>query len=52
MSSASVISLFKEDTESVQCRCSLTTKIMISMTTKNLGRRFYRCAMYDHKNVF
>jgi hypothetical protein len=52
MSSASVISLFKEDTEPVQYRCGLTTKIMTSMTTKNPGKQFYGCAMYDHKKVF
>jgi hypothetical protein len=51
MPSAYVISSLKEDTEPVQYRCGLTTKIMTSMTTKNLERRFYGCAMYDYKNV-
>ena len=52
MSSASVISSFKEDTKLVQCRCSLTIRIMTSTITKNSVRRFYGCAMYDHKKVF
>jgi hypothetical protein len=50
MSSASIISSFKEDMEPVQCRCGLTTKIMMSTTTKSLGRRFYGSA--NHKKYF
>jgi hypothetical protein len=34
MSLEFIISSFKEDMEPVQCRCGLTTKIMMSTTTK------------------
>jgi hypothetical protein len=51
MSSASIISSFNEDMELVQCSCGLTTSIMTSTTVKNLGRRFYGCAMYDGNKV-